>query len=541
MQHRSFHSLSTREISSSRGFNIVSYHSSNIYSQNRTVIRKFHLNICPDSKGRYFSRRNFSNQSRIRFDSSTTTNISQNEYLHIYIYQRKFSSKSLSHDWIFPRPKLSGSCGCGTVGWEGHGPSSLNYICHSKNSRQASGLNAIEICGFLPSQIIWKNKEGLEVRSSSDGDRLHCKNCGDYIAHDATQTMGVYGLPLNKATTPRQAIEEIYLPNQHIFYEERTIDANDLFPKWKTIPDGELVEYMMNLQPQTESFYYDSETKLRNEKTGQLRKDVLSFSPSRKPAPKTYRNPSSDPFPNHETQISSSHLEERINQKYAPSPNQFIAPKKTKRDVIIIGGGHNGLVAAAYLAKSGLDVLVLERRHVVGGAAVTEELIPGFKFSRASYLAGLFRPQIIKELELEKYGFKYLPRDPTSFTPSSLNGPLKGKYLLLGSNDEENWKSIAQFSKRDADVFPHYEAFLSKVRKIINPLLDGPPPDPTQGKMKERLGSMKQISQLIQVGYQNKQVLVPLYELLTAPAAHILDRWFESDILKTTLATGSFF
>lgn len=118
---------------------------------------------------------------------------------------------------------------------------------------------------------------------------------------------------------------------------------------------------------------------------------------------------------------SSSTSGSSSSSKYAPAQGLFIPPAKRERDVIIIGGGHNGLVAAAYLAKAGLDVLVLERRHLLGGAAVTEELPrTKVKVSRASYLAGLLRPQIIKELELERHGFKYLPRDPSSFTPTAV-------------------------------------------------------------------------------------------------------------------------
>lgn len=171
-----------------------------------------------------------------------------------------------------------------------------------------------------------------------------------------------------------------------------------------------------------------------------------------------------------------------------------------------------GLVAAAYLAKAGLDVLVLERRDIVGGAAVTEEIVPGFKFSRASYLAGLLRPQahtlpyalrngstpcymlhtsplchrlsepspvslpcpqIIRDFDLPKYGFKYLSRDPSSFTPTLPESPWGGKSLFLGASDDANWKSIAQFSRKDADAFGEYELFLSKVREIVTPLLDG--------------------------------------------------------------------
>ena len=115
-------------------------------------------------------------------------------------------------------------------------------------------------------------------------------------------------------------------------------------------------------------------------------------------------------------------MQERVASKYEVSSLPFSAPPCSHYDVIIVGGGHNGLVAAAYLATNGQRVLVLERRHVIGGAAVTEEMVPGFKFSRASYLAGLLRPRIIKELELEKFGFKYLVRDPSSFTPTKQPG-----------------------------------------------------------------------------------------------------------------------
>ena len=137
--------------------------------------------------------------------------------------------------------------------------------------------------------------------------------------------------------------------------------------------------------------------------------------------------------------------------------------QKKDFDAIIIGAGHNGLVAANYLAQQGVKVGVFERRHTVGGAAVTEEIFPGFKFSRASYLAGLLRPDIIKELNLKDYGVEFLFRDPYSFTPHS-----DGKrYLMLGS--EHN---IAEWSKKDALIFPKYEDHLSKLLKFIPPLLD---------------------------------------------------------------------
>ena len=210
------------------------------------------------------------------------------------------------------------------------------------------------------------------------------------------------------------------------------------------------------------------------------------------------------------------------------------------RRVAIIGGGHNGLVCAAYLAKAGLDVSVFERRHILGGAAVTEELLPGYKFSRASYLAGLLRPQIIKDLELEKRGFEYIPRSPSSFTPTKPEDPVnKGKYLMLGTSAEEDWKSIAQFSERDADAFVRYEDFLGQVRSILQPFIDDAPPDITEGKLAEKMKTLSTLSTMIKVGYKNRQALVPFYELFTGPAQTILDRWFESDILKTTLATDA--
>src|SRR4051795_4574908 len=118
----------------------------------------------------------------------------------------------------------------------------------------------------------------------------------------------------------------------------------------------------------------------------------------------------------------------------------------TKYDAIIIGGGHNGLVTACYLARARWKVLVLERRYLVGGACVTEEVWPGFKVSPAPYVNSLFRPEIIRDLRLGDYGFESLERNPSSFTPFA-----DGRYLLMGPDEQMTLREIAKFSTRDAE------------------------------------------------------------------------------------------
>lgn len=142
-------------------------------------------------------------------------------------------------------------------------------------------------------------------------------------------------------------------------------------------------------------------------------------------------------------------------------------------DAVIVGAGHNGLVAACYLSKAGLKVLVLERRHIIGGATVTEEIVPGFKFSRLAYVNSLFRPEIIRELRLKTYGFRLLPRNPSSFTPFP-----DGRYLLMGPDREATRREIAKFSKKDAETFPRYEKTLERLAAVIEPTIDRTPPDP---------------------------------------------------------------
>src|SRR5437870_6684484 len=144
-----------------------------------------------------------------------------------------------------------------------------------------------------------------------------------------------------------------------------------------------------------------------------------------------------------------------------------------KYDVIIIGAGHNGLVTAAYLARAGRKVLVLERRELVGGCVVTEELWPGFKVSTASYVNSLFRPEIIRDLDLKRHGFVILPRSPSSFTPLP-----DGRYLLMGPDKEMTHREVSKFSRNDAEDLPRYEAMLERVADFLEPLLMETPANP---------------------------------------------------------------
>jgi phytoene dehydrogenase-like protein len=210
-------------------------------------------------------------------------------------------------------------------------------------------------------------------------------------------------------------------------------------------------------------------------------------------------------------------------------------------DCLVIGGGHNGLVAAAYLARAGKRVCVLERRHVLGGACTTEELWPGYKVSTAAYVISLFPPQILRELRLAQYGLKILPRSPSSFTPLP-----DGRYLLLGPDPALNQREIGRFSHRDAEAFPRYEDWLARVARTLEPLLQQTAPDPLPlPPAWRKLGTAKRLRDLAKL-FGLWQALAELQhqipeaiELLAGAARPILDRWFETDVLKATLATDA--
>ncbi|CAF3952152.1 unnamed protein product [Rotaria sp. Silwood2] len=217
---------------------------------------------------------------------------------------------------------------------------------------------------------------------------------------------------------------------------------------------------------------------------------------------------------------------------------------KKAYDVIIIGAGHNGLVTSAYLARQGLRVLVCEKRSVIGGAACTEEIIKGFKFSRASYLLSLFRQKIIDDLNLREHGLKYYFRDPSSYTPIKNLINNNQRSLLLSSSDNQfNMKQIAQFSKKDAENFHIYEEWLTKICRAIDELIHSPPPDLSQMNQNYKiLDRFRAYNYSMKIFYNLFRKLglngsMDLYQLLTSTASRILDKWFESDVVKATLAT----
>src|SRR5215472_6261367 len=123
-----------------------------------------------------------------------------------------------------------------------------------------------------------------------------------------------------------------------------------------------------------------------------------------------------------------------------------------KYDAIIVGGGHNGLVAAAYLARAGRKALVLERREMVGGCAVTEEVWPGYRVSTGAYLVSLLQPRIVYDLDLERYGYKVDSKDPAFFSAFP-----DGRHFFMWQDHKKTLTEIAKFSRRDAEVYPAYE------------------------------------------------------------------------------------
>jgi phytoene dehydrogenase-like protein len=217
-----------------------------------------------------------------------------------------------------------------------------------------------------------------------------------------------------------------------------------------------------------------------------------------------------------------------IDSKPAAAPTARVGDRTY--DAIVVGGGHNGLVNGAYLARAGLKTLIIERRQLVGGAAITEELYPGFSFTTFSYALSLLRPDIIHELELTKHGFMPLLMSST-FAPME-----NGDYLWLGQDHDQNLKEIARHSQHDADAYEQYSHDMEMVCRAIKPLLDAPPPDLFSDDPEELLALASLGSRFRRL---DKRVLHNVVRLLTGSAADFLDDYFESDILKGYLASSS--
>jgi phytoene dehydrogenase-like protein len=200
-----------------------------------------------------------------------------------------------------------------------------------------------------------------------------------------------------------------------------------------------------------------------------------------------------------------------------------------KYSAIVIGGGHNGLTAAAYLARAGRKVLVLERRHVLGGAAVTEEVFPGFRFSVCSYVVSLLRPEIIRDLDLPRHGLEILPLDGT-FTPMP-----NGDYLWRVNDHAKTHREIARHSKLDAEAYDEYGKAMVEMARFVKPILNMTPPDPMSLDPRElrKLLFLGNRFRALPDGDRYNQI-----QLMTMSAVDFLDQWFETDVLKATMSAS---
>ena len=213
-------------------------------------------------------------------------------------------------------------------------------------------------------------------------------------------------------------------------------------------------------------------------------------------------------------------LTRRRTRRRSPWPRRY--------DAVIIGGGHNGLVSAAYLARAGLKTVVLEKRDVLGGAAVTEEIFPGFRFSVASYVVSLLRPEIIRELELPKHGLDILPLDGT-FTP------LQDDYLWRVNDHGRTIRELRRWSLSDAEAYEEYGQLMVEMAKFIKPILSLVPPDMT-GLDPRHFSPLTGLLRAFQQLPEKQQAV--FVQLMTMSATDFLRQWFETDPLIATMSAS---
>ncbi len=204
-------------------------------------------------------------------------------------------------------------------------------------------------------------------------------------------------------------------------------------------------------------------------------------------------------------------------------------PVADKHDVVIIGGGHNGLTCACYLAAAGLSVRVLERRGIVGGSAVTEEFHPGFRNSTAAYTVSLLSPKVIADLDLARHGLRIIERPISNFLPLSAE---PGAYLKVGGGLAATQAEVARFSKRDAERLPAYYAMLEEAAQLLRGMSLETPPN-VGGGLGEILPALKAMKSVSRLSLTAKRNLLALF---AKSAGDLLDTWFESAPLKAAFA-----